>query len=131
MDKSNFDVVVVGAGAAGYVCAIRCAQLGLNVACVDAWSDKNNKPSPGGTCLNVGCIPSKALLDSSHHYSFLANHSLFFTALIKLSFLIINLQFYNTIIDCSRATTTWSNNILGAIKKTAMNQCTNSIKKCS
>jgi dihydrolipoamide dehydrogenase len=75
MDKSNFDVVVVGAGPAGYVCAIRCAQLGLNVACVDAWSDKNNKPSPGGTCLNVGCIPSKALLDSSHHYSFLANHA--------------------------------------------------------
>ncbi len=75
MDKSNFDVVVIGAGPAGYVCAIRCAQLGLNVACVDAWSDKNNKPSPGGTCLNVGCIPSKALLDSSHHYSFLANHA--------------------------------------------------------
>jgi dihydrolipoamide dehydrogenase len=73
MDKSNFDVVVIGAGPAGYVCAIRCAQLGLTVACVDAWSDKNNKPSPGGTCLNVGCIPSKALLDSSHHYSFLAN----------------------------------------------------------
>ncbi len=75
MDKSNFDVVVIGAGPAGYVCAIRCAQLGLTVACVDAWSDKNNKPSPGGTCLNVGCIPSKALLDSSHHYSFLANHA--------------------------------------------------------
>ena len=75
MDESNFDVVVIGAGPAGYVCAIRCAQLGLNVACVDAWSDKNKKPSPGGTCLNVGCIPSKALLDSSHHYAFLANHA--------------------------------------------------------
>ncbi|MFK8027820.1 MAG: dihydrolipoyl dehydrogenase [Gammaproteobacteria bacterium] len=75
MDKSNFDVVVIGAGPAGYVCAIRCAQLGLNVACVDAWSDKNKKPSPGGTCLNVGCIPSKALLDSSHHYAFLAEHA--------------------------------------------------------
>ena len=65
MNKSNFDVVVIGAGPAGYVCAIRCAQLGLNVVCVDAWSDNNNKPSPGGACLNVGCIPSKALLDSS------------------------------------------------------------------
>ncbi|MFK7794464.1 MAG: dihydrolipoyl dehydrogenase [Gammaproteobacteria bacterium] len=75
MDKSNFDVVVIGAGPAGYVCAIRCAQLGLTVACVDAWSDKNKKPSPGGTCLNVGCIPSKALLDSSHHYSFLVDHA--------------------------------------------------------
>lgn len=75
MDKSNFDVVVIGAGPAGYVCAIRCAQLGMSVACVDAWSDKNNKPSPGGTCLNVGCIPSKALLDTSHHYSFLENNA--------------------------------------------------------
>ena len=75
MDKSNFDVVVIGAGPAGYVCAIRCAQLGLSVACVDNMSDKNNKPAPGGTCLNVGCIPSKALLDSSHHYSFIENHA--------------------------------------------------------
>lgn len=75
MENSTFDVVVIGAGPAGYVCAIRCSQLGLNVACVDEWSDQNNKPSPGGTCLNVGCIPSKALLDSSHHYSFLANHA--------------------------------------------------------
>ncbi len=75
MDKSNYDVVVIGAGPAGYVCAIRCAQLGLSVACVDEWTDKNNKPSLGGTCLNVGCIPSKALLDSSHHYSFLTNHA--------------------------------------------------------
>ncbi len=75
MDNSNFDVAVIGAGPAGYVCAIRCAQLGLKVACIDEWSDKNNKPSPGGTCLNVGCIPSKALLDSSHHYMFLSNHA--------------------------------------------------------
>lgn len=75
MKKSGYDVIVVGAGPAGYVCAIRCAQLGMRVACVDQWSDKNNKPSPGGTCLNVGCIPSKALLDSSHHYSFLANEA--------------------------------------------------------
>lgn len=75
MKKSGYDVIVIGAGPAGYVCAIRCAQLGMRVACVDQWSDKNNKPSPGGTCLNVGCIPSKALLDSSHHYSFLANEA--------------------------------------------------------
>ena len=67
MDK--YDVVVVGGGPAGYVAAIRCAQLGLKTACVEGWLDPNNKPALGGTCLNVGCIPSKALLDSSHHYS--------------------------------------------------------------
>ena len=66
MDK--FDVVVIGAGPGGYVAAIRAAQLGLSTACVDAWLDSRGKPAPGGTCLNVGCIPSKALLDSSHHY---------------------------------------------------------------
>ena len=64
----TYDVVVLGAGPGGYVAAIRCAKLGLRTACVDAWLDANNKPSLGGTCLNVGCIPSKALLDSSHHY---------------------------------------------------------------
>lgn len=64
----NFDVVVVGAGPGGYVAAIRAAQLGLRTACVDAWLDARGKPALGGTCLNVGCIPSKALLDSSHHY---------------------------------------------------------------
>ena len=64
----NFDVVVIGAGPGGYVAAIRAAQLGLNTACVDAWLDARGKPALGGTCLNVGCIPSKALLDSSHHY---------------------------------------------------------------
>jgi dihydrolipoamide dehydrogenase len=66
MSKS-FDVVVIGAGPAGYVAAIRCAQLGMNVACVDKWLDPNGKPSLGGTCLNVGCIPSKTLLESSEH----------------------------------------------------------------
>lgn len=71
MTNSSYDVVVIGAGPAGYVCAIRCAQLDMRVACIDDWLDKNGKPCPGGTCLNVGCIPSKALLDSSHHYSFL------------------------------------------------------------
>ena len=64
----NFDVVVIGAGPGGYVAAIRAAQLGLSTACVDAWLDSRGKPALGGTCLNVGCIPSKALLDSSHHY---------------------------------------------------------------
>lgn len=66
--EKKFDVIVIGAGPAGYVAAIRCAQLGLNTACVDEWKDKNDKPSLGGTCLNVGCIPSKALLESSEKY---------------------------------------------------------------
>ena len=64
----NFDVVVIGAGPGGYVAAIRAAQLGLATVCVDDWLDPRGKPALGGTCLNVGCIPSKALLDSSHHY---------------------------------------------------------------
>ena len=64
----NFDVVVIGAGPGGYVAAIRAAQLGLDTACVDAWIGPDGRPALGGTCLNVGCIPSKALLDSSHHY---------------------------------------------------------------
>ena len=64
----NFDVVVIGAGPGGYVAAIRCAQLGLKTACVEQWLNPAGEPSLGGTCLNVGCIPSKALLDSSHHY---------------------------------------------------------------
>ncbi|MDH5229389.1 MAG: dihydrolipoyl dehydrogenase [Gammaproteobacteria bacterium] len=63
-----FDVLVIGAGPGGYVAAIRAAQLGLQVACVDAWCDENKQPSPGGTCLNVGCIPSKALIESSELY---------------------------------------------------------------
>lgn len=65
---SKYDVVVIGAGPAGYVAAIRCAQLGLKTACVEKWHDEKNNPIYGGTCLNVGCIPSKALLDSSHKY---------------------------------------------------------------
>ncbi len=64
----EFDVVVIGAGPAGYVAAIRAAQLGFNTACIDKWQNESGKPSLGGTCLNVGCIPSKALLDSSHKY---------------------------------------------------------------
>jgi len=61
----KYDVVVVGAGPAGYVAAIRCAQLGLKTACIDNWLNDKGKSSLGGTCLNVGCIPSKALLQSS------------------------------------------------------------------
>ncbi len=64
----NYDVVVIGAGPGGYVAAIRCAQLGLKTACIESWINADEKPALGGTCLNVGCIPSKALLDSSHHY---------------------------------------------------------------
>ncbi len=67
-DAKQYDVVVVGAGPAGYVAAIRCAQLGLKTACVDKWLGADNKPMLGGTCLNVGCIPSKALLESSARF---------------------------------------------------------------
>lgn len=66
--KKHYDVVVIGAGPAGYVAAIRCAQLGLQTACVDEWLDDSNNPVLGGTCLNAGCIPSKALLESSELY---------------------------------------------------------------
>ena len=66
--SDKFDVIVVGAGPAGYVAAIRCAQLGFNTACIDKYTNGAGKPSLGGTCLNVGCIPSKALLDSSEKY---------------------------------------------------------------
>ncbi|MCE5180442.1 MAG: dihydrolipoyl dehydrogenase [Betaproteobacteria bacterium] len=64
----TFDVAVIGAGPAGYVAAIRCAQLGLHVVCIDDWKDDAGKPRLGGTCLNVGCIPSKVLLESSENY---------------------------------------------------------------
>src|SRR5210317_2208535 len=63
-----YDVVVIGSGPAGYVCAIRAAQLGQKVAIIELWADDKQKPVFGGTCLNVGCIPSKALLDSSHKF---------------------------------------------------------------
>lgn len=65
--SQTFDVVVIGAGPGGYVAAIRAAQLGLSTACIDATKNANNAPSLGGTCLNVGCIPSKALLESSEN----------------------------------------------------------------
>ena len=64
----GFDVIVIGAGPGGYVAAIRAAQLGMSVACVD------RRDAPGGTCLNIGCIPRKALLDSSEHYAQAKNH---------------------------------------------------------
>ncbi|MBP7823655.1 dihydrolipoyl dehydrogenase [Pseudomonas fluvialis] len=64
----KFDVVVIGAGPGGYVAAIKAAQLGLKTACIEKYQDKDNKVALGGTCLNVGCIPSKALLDSSWKY---------------------------------------------------------------
>ena len=66
--SDKFDVIVIGAGPAGYVAAIRAAQLGLKTACVDAFTGKDGKQALGGTCLNVGCIPSKALLDSSRQF---------------------------------------------------------------
>ena len=69
-----FDVVIVGSGPAGYVAAIRAAQLGLKTACIEKSLDSKGKSQLGGTCLNVGCIPSKALLDSSHRYSDALNH---------------------------------------------------------
>ena len=64
----QFDVVVIGAGPGGYIAAIRAAQLGFATACIDDWSSAEGKPAPGGTCTNVGCIPSKALLQSSENF---------------------------------------------------------------
>jgi dihydrolipoamide dehydrogenase len=72
--SKQFDVVVIGAGPGGYIAAIRAAQLGFSVACIDEWKNQKGGPAPGGTCTNVGCIPSKALLQSSEHYEH-AGHS--------------------------------------------------------
>ncbi|MET0333562.1 MAG: dihydrolipoyl dehydrogenase [Rhizobacter sp.] len=66
--SKQFDVVVIGGGPGGYIAAIRAAQLGFNTACIDDWKNAKGGPAPGGTCTNVGCIPSKALLQSSEHY---------------------------------------------------------------
>src|SRR5574337_726533 len=66
--SKNFDVIVIGAGPGGYIAAIRAAQLGFNVACIDEWKNAAGGPAPGGTCTNVGCIPSKALLQSSENF---------------------------------------------------------------
>ena len=73
MANKQFDVIVIGGGPGGYIAAIRAAQLGFNVACIDEWKNGKGGPAPGGTCTNVGCIPSKALLQSSEHYE-QANH---------------------------------------------------------
>ena len=72
--SDSYDVIIIGSGPAGYVCAIKCAQLGLNTAVVEVSSDAKGAPVFGGTCLNVGCIPSKALLDSSHKFSEARDH---------------------------------------------------------
>lgn len=69
-----FDVVVIGAGPGGYIAAIRAAQLGFKVACIDEWKNAAGGPAPGGTCTNVGCIPSKALLQSSEHFEHATHH---------------------------------------------------------
>ena len=66
--STNFDVIVIGGGPGGYIAAIRAAQLGLSTACIDEWKNDKDGPAPGGTCTNVGCIPSKALLQSSEHF---------------------------------------------------------------
>ncbi len=71
--SKQFDVVVIGGGPGGYIAAIRAAQLGFQVACIDEWKNAAGGPAPGGTCTNVGCIPSKALLQSSEHFE-QANH---------------------------------------------------------
>ena len=70
----NFDVIVIGAGPGGYIAAIRAAQLGQSVACVDQWTNAKGGPAPGGTCTNIGCIPSKALLQSSENYEHARQH---------------------------------------------------------
>ena len=80
----NFDLIVIGGGPGGYVCAIRAAQLGLKTACVES------RGALGGTCLNVGCIPCKSLLDSSHHYEEalknFSNHGINISGKIQLDF---------------------------------------------
>src|SRR5918996_235896 len=70
----SFDVVVIGGGPGGYIAAIRAAQLGLSTACIDEWRGAGGKPALGGTCTNVGCIPSKALLQSSENFEQAGHH---------------------------------------------------------
>ncbi len=72
--SKQFDVVVIGGGPGGYIAAIRAAQLGFQVACIDEWKNATGGPAPGGTCTNVGCIPSKALLQSSEHFDHASHH---------------------------------------------------------
>ena len=68
MNDKKYDVAVIGGGPAGYPAAIRAAQLGLSAVCIDEWKNADGTRLFGGTCLNVGCIPSKALLESSELY---------------------------------------------------------------
>ena len=72
--SQSFDVIVIGGGPGGYIAAIRAAQLGFKVACIDEWKNAAGGPAPGGTCTNVGCIPSKALLQSSEHFEHARHH---------------------------------------------------------
>ena len=72
--SKQFDVIVIGGGPGGYIAAIRAAQLGKNVACVDEWKNSQGGPALGGTCTNIGCIPSKALLQSSEHFDHASHH---------------------------------------------------------
>jgi dihydrolipoamide dehydrogenase len=72
--SKTFDVVVIGGGPGGYIAAIRAAQLGFNTACIDEWKNEKGGPAPGGTCTNVGCIPSKALLQSSENFEQAGHH---------------------------------------------------------
>src|SRR5689334_23807806 len=69
-----FDVVVIGAGPGGYIAAVRAAQLGFKVACIEGWKNAKGELALGGTCLNVGCIPSKALLSSSEEFEKIGHH---------------------------------------------------------
>ncbi|MEJ2803309.1 dihydrolipoyl dehydrogenase [Comamonadaceae bacterium PP-2] len=72
--SKQFDVIVIGGGPGGYIAAIRAAQLGFTVAAIDEWKNDKGGPALGGTCTNVGCIPSKALLQSSEHYEHAGKH---------------------------------------------------------
>ena len=72
--SKTFDVLVIGGGPGGYIAAIRAAQLGFNTACIDEWKNEKGGPAPGGTCTNVGCIPSKALLQSSENFEQAGHH---------------------------------------------------------
>lgn len=72
--SKNYEVIVIGGGPGGYIAAIRAAQLGFNVACIDEWKNSNGGPALGGTCTNTGCIPSKALLQSSEYFEHAGHH---------------------------------------------------------
>ena len=96
--EKQFDVVVIGGGPGGYVAAIRAAQLGFKTACIDEWQNAKGGPALGGTCTNVGCIPSKALLQSSEHFEH-AGHA-FAEHGIDVAGLSLNLGAVTTANDC-------------------------------